>query len=149
MDSLEDICREIVLSVIASVSDVMDGEWGDRDWERIVVNYETLSHQPDETTSAIAFSVARQKSGDWEIVDFRLSDAAEADLERLKLAMHAQKDAYWTVCDLTIERDGRYKFCYSYDTPYRLSGNIHDKRFDHYLESYRAEKSGQVGGKGV
>lgn len=142
MDRLEDIYGETVQVVIESVSDVMDGEWGAREWERIVVNYETLLGQPDEATSAIAFSVARQKGAACEIVDFRLSDAAEAGLERVRTVMYGQSGAYWTVCDLTIERDGRYSFAYSYEVPYRLSGNVHDTRFDDYLERYLARKGG-------
>ena len=139
--NLKDICSETVQTVVASVPDVMDGEWGEREWERIVVNYETLLGQPDETTSAIAFSVARAPGGAPEIVDFRLSDEAEANLERLRTAMHGQNGTYWTVCDLTIERDGRYDFAYSYDAPYRLSGNVHDTRFKNYLENYLAQKN--------
>ncbi|NEU94941.1 hypothetical protein [Bradyrhizobium uaiense] len=121
----------------------MDGDWGDRDWEQIVVNYETLLHAPDQTTSATAFSVARQKGGRHECVDFRLSDAAEDGLERVKRDMHAQSGTYWTTCAVTIERDGRYRFDYGYDAPYRLSGNVDDRRFADYLTRYLAEKNGR------
>ena len=140
MDNPEDSCREAVQAIVASVSDLMDGDWGDREWERIVVDHESLLHAPDETTSTIAFSVARQPAGRYERVDFRLSDAAEESLERVKRDMHAQSGTYWTTCSVTIERDGRYRFEYAYDAPYRLSGNLHDKRFEHYLERYLADK---------
>jgi hypothetical protein len=118
----------------------MDGEWGDRTWERIVVNYETLLHTPEATSSTLAFSVARTPAGAYERVDFRLSDEAEAGLENIAEIAHAQDGTHWTVSDITIERDGTYKFAFSYDLPYRLSGHVHDRRFEDYLERYLAER---------
>ncbi|MCC8961163.1 hypothetical protein H8A95_02255 [Bradyrhizobium sp. Pear76] len=143
MNNPEDSCRDSVQAIVDCVSDVMDGDWGDRDWEQIVVNYETLLHVPDEATSAIAFSVARRRDGRHECVDFRLSDAAEDGLERVKRDMHAQSGTYWTTCTVTIERDGRYRFDYGYGAPYRLSGNVDDRRFADYLKRYLAEKNGR------
>ncbi|MBN8954794.1 hypothetical protein [Rhizobium sp. 60-20] len=140
MHNPEELHLKTVNAIVDSISDVMDGEWGDREWDRIVVNYESLLHAPDETTSTIAFSIARQMGGRWERVDFRLSDEAETCLEHIKEDMHAKGEAYWTVCDVIIERDGRYKFDYSYAAPYRLSGNLLDKRLEDYLEHYLSEK---------
>ncbi len=111
-------------------------------WDRIVVNYESLTHTPDETTSTIAFSIVRRTGGQWERVDFRLSDEAQTYLEHIKQDMHVKGGAYWTFCDVAIEHDGRYKFDYSYAPPYRLSGNLLDKRFEGYLERYLSEKRG-------
>ncbi len=83
MADLSAAYEETVQAIVASVSDVMDGEWGDRTWERIVVNYETLLHTSEATTSTIAFSIARPANHPPERVDFRLSDEAEAGLERI------------------------------------------------------------------
>ncbi|MCC8982449.1 hypothetical protein [Bradyrhizobium acaciae] len=121
MNNPEDSCRDSVQAIVDYVSDVMDGDWGDRDWEQIVV----------------------KRGGRHECVDFRLSDAAEDDLERVKRDMHAQSGTYWTTCTVTIERDGRYRFDYGYDAPYRLSGNVDDRRFADYLKRYLAEKDGR------
>lgn len=109
---------------------------------RIAVNYESLTHTPDETTSTIAFSIARRTGGQWKRVDLRLSDEAETCLEHIKQDVHAKDSGYWTVFDVAIERDGRYKFDYSHAPPYRPSGNLLDKRFEGYLERYLSEKRG-------
>jgi len=123
MHALEQAYAETAKGIVASVSDVMDGEWGDREWERIVVNHQTLLHSPEGTTSAIAFSIARSPAGAHEQLDFRISDEAEAGLENIAEIAHAQNGTYWTVCDVTIERAGTYQFAFSYDRPYRLSGD--------------------------
>lgn len=68
-----------------------------------------------------------------------MSDAAENGFKRIADVMYKQKGQYWTVCKLTIESDGRYKFDFSCDAPYRLSGHLHDTRFDDYLKRYPAE----------
>ncbi|MEP7041731.1 MAG: hypothetical protein ABI843_01635 [Dokdonella sp.] len=139
MDDLNQAYVQTVQAVAASVTDVMDGEWGDREWQRIVVNYESLLHAKEPEASGIAFAVAQAPGGTPELVDFRLSDAAEEGFKRIADIMHAQKGQYWTVVDLTIEHDGSYRFDYSYDTPYRLGGHPHDTRFDDYLQRYLAE----------
>lgn len=130
--------KRIVQAVIASVPDVMDGEWGQRDWRQIVVNYETLLHSAEPQTSDISFSVAQDHDGTLEIVDFRLSRTAKSALQELAAVMQAQGGAAWTVCDLVIEADGRYRFDFDYGAPYRLSGQLHDQRFDDYLQRYLA-----------
>lgn len=143
MDDLNQAYVETVQAVAGSVTDVMDGEWGERDWRRIVVNHESLLHAEEPEASTIAFAVAAKPGGEPEIVDFRLSRAAKNGLKRIADIMHAQKGQYWTVCDLTIERDGSYRFDFSYDPPYRLGGHTHDTRFDDYLQRYAAETAGR------
>lgn len=139
MDDLTQAYAETVQAVAGSVTDVMDGEWGERDWRRIVVNHESLLHTQEPEASTIAFAVANKPGGEPEIVDFRLSRAAKNGFKRIADIMHGQKGQYWTVCDLTIERDGSYRFDFSYDPPYRLGGHPHDTRFDDYLQRYLAE----------
>lgn len=144
MNNLEQAFAETTKAIVASVSDVMDGEWGDRVWEQIVVNYETLLHTPEATTSTLAFSVARSSMGVYECVDFRLSDNAEASLENIAEITYAQNGVYWTACNITIEREGEYRFTFSYEHPYRLSGHLDDKRFDDYLELYLMEHKAPI-----
>ncbi|MFC4819283.1 hypothetical protein [Dokdonella ginsengisoli] len=139
MDDLNQAYAETVQAVAGSVTDVMDGEWGERDWRRLVVNHESLLHTAEPEASTIAFAVATKPGGEPEIVDFRISRAAKNGFKRIADIMHAQKGQYWTVCDLTVERDGSYRFDFSYDPPYRLGGHLHDTRFDDYLQRYLAE----------
>lgn len=140
MDSLPQAYADTVQAVAASVSDVYEGEWGARQWQRIVVDHESLLHTAEPQTSTIAFAIAQAPQGPLEQVDFRLSDAAEQGFKRIADIVHAQKGQYWTVCHLTIERDGSYKVDFSYDKPYRLSGHLQDTRFDDYLKQYLAEQ---------
>lgn len=139
MDRLNEAYVETVTAVTESVTDVMDGTWGERLWRRIVVNYETLPQADEPQTSSIAFAVAQAPGGPLEIVDFRLSRAARRGFERIAAIMHASRGTSWTVCDLTVEPDGRYDFAFSYGQPYRLGGHLHDTRFDDYLQRYLAE----------
>lgn len=142
-DDLNQAYAETVQAVAASVTDVMDGEWGQREWQRIVVNFESLLHTSEPQTSDISFAIAQAPQGQPEMVDFRLSRAARNGFRHIAQVMHAQKGSHWTVCDLVIERDGRYRFDFSYDPPYRLGGQVYDTRFDDYLQRYLAERAGQ------
>lgn len=130
---------EIVRAVVASIADLYDGEWEDRDWLRIVVNYEALWAQPQVRTSSLNFTIARLPGASLEKIGFRLSPVARAGLQRLAALMQAHGGSWWTVCDLVVERDGRFEFAFSYDRPYRIDGNLNDQRFNDYLERYRAE----------
>lgn len=141
MTDLNQAYAETVRAVAASVTDVMDGDWGTREWERLVVNYESLLHTDEPQISDISFAVARERGAALELVDFRLSRAAKDGFQKIGAIMKAQKGQDWTVCDLVIERDGSYRFDFSYDRPYRLGGQLHDTRFDDYLERYQAEKA--------
>lgn len=136
MDDLNQAYMETVRAVAQSVVNVREGEWGDRDWMRIVVNYESLRHTSEPQESVLAFAIAAKASAAPEKVSFRLSEAAEAGFHRVSDVMAASKGQRWTVCDLVIERDGRYTFDFSYDPPYRLSGHLNDQRFADYLKQY-------------
>lgn len=136
MDELSQAYMETVRAVAQSVVNVREGEWGDRDWKRIVVNYESLRHTKDPQESVLAFAIAAKPSRAPEKISFRLSDAAEAGFHRVSDVMAASKGQRWTVCDLVIDRDGSYTFDFSYDPPYRLSGQLNDQRFADYLQLY-------------
>ncbi len=64
MDDLNQAYAETVQAVAASVTDVMDGEWGERDWRRLVVNHESLLHTAEPEASTIAFAVATKPGGE-------------------------------------------------------------------------------------
>jgi hypothetical protein len=139
MDDLNAAYADTVRAVAASVSDVNDGEWGDRDWLRLVVDFESLAHTDEPRTSSISFAIARAPGGPLEKVSFRLSPAAKESFLQIGRIMHGQKGQYWTACLLIVERDGQYDFSFSYSPPYRLGGNLNDTRYRDYLDRYTTE----------
>lgn len=139
MDDLNAAYADTVRAVAASVSHVNDGEWGDRDWLRLVVDFESLAHTDEPRTSSISFAIARAPAGPLEKVAFRLAQDAKDGFVRIGKLMHGQKGQYWSTCRLVVERDGRYDFQFDYAPPYRLGGNVNDTRYRDYLERYVAE----------
>ncbi|VXC09711.1 conserved hypothetical protein [Luteimonas sp. 9C] len=140
MDDLNAAYADTVRAVAASVRDVNDGEWGARDWLRLVVDFESLSEDGGAPrTSSISFAIARAGDGPLEKVAFRLSPEAKAGFAQIGRIMHAQKGQDWTTSTLVVERDGQYDFQFGYTAPYRLSGNLNDTRYRDYLERYKAE----------
>lgn len=142
IDDLNAAYAETVRAVAASVQDVNDGEWGDRDWVRLFVDFESLAHTDEPRTSSISFAIARTPGGPLEKVSFRLSPAAKQGFIDIGRIMHGQKGQYWSASTLTVERDGSYDFQFSYAPPYRLGGNLNDTRYRDYLERY-VEETGQ------
>ncbi|WP_394003487.1 hypothetical protein ACF3M1_02145 [Luteimonas sp. WGS1318] len=140
MDDLNAAYADTVRAVAASVRDVNDGEWGERDWLRLVVDFETLPGDDGAPrTSSLSFAIARVPDGPLEKVAFRLSPEAKAGFASIGRIMHAQKGQWWSTSTLVVERDGRYDFQFAYTPPYRLSGNLNDTRYRDYLERYKAE----------
>lgn len=139
MDDLTTAYADTVRAVAASVRNVYDGEWGDREWVRLVVDFESLAHTEEAETSSLSFAIAQAPGGPLEKVSFDLSPEAEDAFLHIARLMHAQKGQYWTTCRLTVERDGRYDFQFDYGTPYRLGGNLNDTRYRDYLDRYRVE----------
>ncbi len=140
MDDLNTAYADTVRAVAASVTDVNDGEWGDRDWLRLVVDFESLAQdEAAPRTSSISFAIARAPGGPLEKVGFRLSRAAKDGFVRIGRIMHGQKGQYWSTATLTVERDGSYDFQFAYTPPYRLGGNLNDTRYRDYLERYQTE----------
>ncbi|MHA6690902.1 hypothetical protein [Devosia sp. A449] len=129
----------IAASVIADIAKPRDGQWGDRQWRRIVVNFEAQWSAEDLVTSVLSFAVAGGVGVELEKVSVQLSQATEDLFARLAAQMQAQNGVFWTVCDLVVDSSGRFTFDFSYDPPYRLSGNLNDKRFADYVERHRTE----------
>lgn len=60
----------IVRAVAANVTDVMDGEWGEREWLHLFVDFEIAAE--GDRSSSITFALARLPGRPVEDVSFRL-----------------------------------------------------------------------------
>lgn len=130
----------VARAVAANVTDVMDGEWGEREWLHLFVDFEIAAE--GDQSSSITFALARRPGEAAEKVSFRMPQEAKRLLGKLADGMGASPNGRWTCAQLRLERDGRYALSYSYDPPYRLGGNLLDKRFNDYLETWLASEDG-------
>lgn len=130
----------IVRAVAADVTDVMEGEWGDREWLHLFVDFEIAAE--GDRSSSITFALARLPEQPVEDVSFRLPQEAKRLLGTLADGMGSTPNGRWTCAQLRVERDGRYALNYSYDPPYRLGGNLIDNRFRDYLDTWLASEDG-------
>lgn len=124
------------------VTDVMEGEWGDREWLHLFVDFEI--DDSGERSSSIAFALARVARQPLEKVSFRLSAKVKRQWADLAAGMQAGADTRWNSAQLRVEQDGRYSLQYSYAPPFRLGGNLHDTRFNDYLEQWLGTDEGAV-----
>lgn len=141
--AIEKAQNDVVRAVAASVTDVMDGEWGDREWLQIAVNFEIEVADRGRRISAQSAAIAHRPGQPLEAVDFALSDEADAAMIALREAMRDDHGA-WNSCDLTIERSGKYRFDFSHAPPRRLGGDLLHAPLDGYLQRYLAG-NGQAG----
>lgn len=131
---------DIARAVAGNVSDVMDGEWGDREWVHVFVDFELADD--GERSSSVTFALARHPGGPLEKIAFRLPQTAKRLFADLAAAMVQDSDGRrWSSARLKIERDGRFIFDFSHDPPYRLGGNLNDTRFNDYLTDWQAGSS--------
>ena len=130
----------VARAVAANVTDVMDGEWGEREWLHLFVDFE-IAAQGDRSSS-ITFALARLPGQAVEDISFRLPQEAKRLLGLLADGMGASPNGRWTCAQLRVEQDGRYAISYSYDPPYRLGGNLLDNRFQDYRETWLASGNG-------
>lgn len=142
IEGLDDAYAQTVRAVAASVTDVYDGDWGEREWLRLVVDYESATETDEPQTSSLSFAIARLPGGPLEKVSFALSPDGEDGFERIRALMHGQKGEYWNTATLVVERDGSYDFQFDYGPPHRLGGNLNDTRYRDYLQRY-VEGTGQ------
>ena len=124
--------ENLVRAVAGSVTDVSDGDWGDRNWVHIFVDFEIA--QIGARSSSIAFTLAHRPQQSLEKVAFRLTPEAKQLFGTLAESMRQPGANRWSSTQLRIERDGSFAFDFSYDQPWRLGGNLIDKRFENYLE---------------
>lgn len=129
---------DIIHLIVANRHDVMEGEWGDRDWVRLFIDFEWQEDQ----RSSITFALAHRPGQPLEKVSFRLPFEAKVKLVELAEAMAPSGQAPWTTAQLHIDRDGRFEMETFHYPPRRLGGELIDKRFEDYLVRYVA-KHGQ------
>lgn len=130
----------IVQAVAANVTDLMEGEWGDRQWAHLFVDFEIA---PDgERSSSISFVLAHFPGKPLEKLSFRLPREAKRLLATLADDMGARPDGRWSSAQIRVSRDGRYAMDYAYAPPYRLGGNLLDKRFEDYLDTWLQTEEG-------
>lgn len=126
-----------VREIAASVTTLQDGDWGDREWERLAANVEIATDGGRRISSQTAV-VARHPGQPLEELDFRLSRAAKDALVALREAMQDDKGA-WNSCDVVVERSGKFRFDFSYDPPRRLDGDLLHSPLTGFLDRYRDE----------
>lgn len=136
---IQRIQGEAVREIAASVTDLADGEWGDREWARIAANVEIDTEQ-GRRISAQTSAIARSPGKAFEDVDFRLSRGAKDALLALREAMRDQRGA-WNTCDVTIDRSGKYHFDFSYEPARRLNGDLLHSPLQGHLERFLAESA--------
>lgn len=128
-----------VRSVVGDITDLQDGEWDGREWVYLAVNHEIMVGEGLRSSSQ-ASVLARRPGAALEDLDFRLSPATKRALLALRDAMAEGGKQAWTVLDLTVERDGRYDFSFSYDPPPRINGNLLHSPLTGLLERYLEDR---------
>ena len=136
-DTIAGLQDEVVFSVVADRTDLQDGEWEGREWVHIAVNSELLVDDGRRSSTQTAV-LAHKPGGELEDLDFRLSMTTKAKILALRDAMCAGGNAAWTIVDITIERDGVYKFNFGYGPPPRLNGDLLHAPLKGILERYKA-----------
>ncbi|WEK03434.1 MAG: hypothetical protein P0Y65_14685 [Candidatus Devosia phytovorans] len=131
-----------VRSVVGDITDLQDGEWEGREWVYLAINHE-IQVEEGRRSSSQASVLARRPGAELEDLDFRLSPASKQALLALRDAMAVDGKAVWTILDLSVERDGRYNFAFSYDPPPRINGNLLHSPLTGLLERYLADRPDQ------
>lgn len=139
--AIRQIQEDIVCAVAGNVADVMDGEWGDRAWVHLFVDFEI--DQESARSSSIVFALARHPGQALEKVAFRLPAEAKQRFSDLAEAMCRPGEDRWSSTQLRIEADGSFAFEFSYGQPWRLGGNLIDKRFEDYLGRWLDTPAGE------
>lgn len=138
--AIEDIQTAIVRAVAGNVTDVMEGEWGDRQWVHLFVDFEI--DQDGTRSSSISFALAHRPRQPLEKLSFRLTRDAKQGFNQLAEAMRKPGEDRWSKAQLRIGRDGRFAFEFSHDPPWRLGGKLIDKRFEDYLDRWLETEEG-------
>jgi hypothetical protein len=85
--------QRAVREVAASVTELQEGAWDDRGWQRIAVDFE-IDTEGGRRTSAHASVIARRPNQPLEDLDFRLSMRAKDALAALREAMRDERGAF-------------------------------------------------------
>lgn len=111
-------------------------------WRRLVGNWEAtpLEDGPPRLNYVTLAVVADQ--GRWAIGQLDFDEPLYDLVAALQVGMAEAGDA-WTVMDLEVDEDGRFRSGFGYDPPKRTQG-IYDHesmgRFESYLSTWVAEK---------
>jgi hypothetical protein len=118
-------------------------------WERIVVNFEMEQTDEGRVIDYRAFYISATKDGDFSKTSVRvLPDEVDDRFIELNDAMLESEGSRWGICDLVIDRSGKYNFKFDYEPPKRIRGVFDESsmgRFDKYLDTYRAERAAGSG----
>lgn len=129
--------QRVVREVAASVTDLQDGTWDAREWERIAIDVE-IETSGGRRISAQTSVIARRPGGPLEDLDFRLSVRAKDALVALREAMPDDRGV-WSTCRLRVDRYGGFEFNFSYEPPRRLGGDLLYSPLKGHLDRYLAE----------
>ncbi|MBP2302082.1 hypothetical protein [Azospirillum picis] len=138
-DSVGSLQDDVVRSIVADSSDLYDDEWGDRDWVHIAVNHELLIEEGRRSSTQTAV-LAHRPGAPLEDLSFRMSMGTKRKLIALRDAMSREGREPWTIADITIEGDGRYKFTFGYGPPPRINGDLLHTPLKGLLERYKADR---------
>lgn len=109
-------------------------------WARLVGNWEATVQGPEVNLNYITLAVVGQGRG-WAAGQIGFDEPLYDLVVELNEAM-ARSGERWTVMDLEIDGDGRFRTAFGYDTPKRSNG-IYDEesmgRFENYLATWVAE----------
>jgi len=127
--------KQIVIVIAGGIADA---------WERIVVNYEMADEDGGLTEDRTGFYIAADSSGELRDKDISFTDPVKEMFRALREEMRKTSGDAWSTCDLVIDPPGKFHYNFSYDPPKRINGVFDEEsmgRFDHYLESYKAERA--------
>jgi hypothetical protein len=113
-------------------------------WERIVVNYEMQEEDGGLVEDRLGFYISQDAKQALTMNDLAFGPGLKELFRRLNEEMQRTEGARWGTCDLVVDQPGKFRFGFSYDPPKRINGVFDDDsmdRFDHYLETYKAERS--------
>lgn len=129
--------QRVVREVVACVTDLQDGSWDAREWERIAIDVE-IETNGGRRISAQTSVIARRPGQPLEDLDFRLSVRAKDALVALRETMRDDRGA-WSTCRFRVDRDGRFEFDFSHEPPRRLGGDLLYSPLQGHLDRYLAE----------
>lgn len=131
-----DLQKKIVVALARGVDDA---------WERIVVNYEMQEEDGGVTEDRRGFYIASDGSGGFRKASLIFDATVKTLFRDLREEMRRTEGQGWGTCDLVVDQPGKFRFNFSYAPPKRINGVFDDDsmgRFDHYLETYKAERAG-------
>jgi hypothetical protein len=129
------VVHQLNSQIVQAVAGLVPGPW-----LRIVVDFELLWDEDGADYNSIAFAVVDGTDGDVERRSISLDRESIRLFRELGNAM-AQDNGFWGSCRLQLEKNGHYRFWYSYEPPKRING-VFDEDFTYlndYLTHYRAE----------